>query len=662
MASLLAASAVGTLLFPVRSKAQSASGSSTSDTSHADSAAAAGQPADVHDVRHYGIVPNSADAAASNTNALRSMLDPNRAGPGGLVVFPNTTGHDVYHFNGVIPIRDGTHIDLQGCTVHYSGGVTRGDVNSGLFFALREFTCVNGTISVQCDTSAATGSGHAIQIGARGTDSSHFTVWDSQLPLPLGNVQLRNLRLILNNSGTNAAGSAAIGILGGVENLVAENIAIDGSGVLALGIQYEFGWATNEPDPTRRQTSHAHNMRFSNIVVDKLAASGIALTLTGAFACVVDGLQVSAGNTAFLGYPGESMFYRAKTGVAQAGVKHAIELRNIVARNLGSTVIVLTGAQKASVGYFRAATAHWEPVDEYRAETNLGDFSLDGFAISGCAGFGIFASAGRAMIRNGTISGCQRGIVATDECVELLIEGVDVLDCQQHGMQLDIGVAIWNPPRTKKIDIRACHIAGNSRSSAEHFPGIEIGANTDSALIENCRFGYEKGYDGVTETTQGDALYVSSAAASNIICRQNHVGGLGGQAASAYHSAATGAAPANGNTIEHATGLTSASGNWITDFESRSPQSVHDYATIITQNLRTVRLSASAPASGVILGPGYSPGQTVTLLHEGAGPNTITFAAADRSHVADGRTDVITGLTARTYVWDAGNGLWYPSR
>lgn len=229
-------------------------------------------------------------------------------------------------------------------------------------------------------------------------------------------------------------------------------------------------------------------------------------------------------------------------------------------------------------------------------------------------------------------------------------------------MQLDIGVAIWSPPRTKKIAIRACHIAGNSRSGPGRFPGIEIGANTDSALIENCRLGYEKDYDGLVETTQGDAVLVASPAAANVICRQNHVGGVSGQAASAYHSAATGTAPANGNTIEHATGVTSASGNWLTDFHSRSPQPVHDNATITTQNLRTVRINASSAATGVILGPGYSPGQTVTVVHEGAASNTITFAAADTSHVADGRADVIPGLTARSYVWDAGTNLWYPSK
>lgn len=512
------------------------------------------------DVREYGVVANSPGAATANTRALQALLDPNTSGPAGLVVFPNTAGHDVYHFNGVIPLRDGVSIELMGSTVRYSGKALPGDVNSGLFFALRDFSCQNGTIEVACDTSAATGSGHALQIGARGTDSSHFTVWDSQLRVPMGNIQLRNLRINIHNSGANQAGCAAIGVLGGVQNLIADNIMIDGGGTLILGVYYEFGWATNEPRADERQTSHAHNMHFSNIVVQNLdRANGLAMTLAGAYGCEVDGLHVTGGKTAFLAYPGESMFYRPWAGVDNSGVGHAILLRNVVAQSLSSTAVAFTGAQKASAGYLRSLFSKVHSAS-HAAETNLGDFSLDGFALAGCAGFGILTSAGRAIIRNGSISACQRGIVATDECVSLIIEGVDILRSQQQGVQLDFGVAMWDPPRSKKVRIEDCHIAGNGTSAAGRFAGIEIG-NCDSALIENCRLGYEMGFDGTSETTQGDAVRVSGAGSSNVICRADHVGGVAGSDAVAYRGGSGG--DANGNTIEQATGITSASGSWI---------------------------------------------------------------------------------------------------
>jgi hypothetical protein len=72
-----------------------------------------------------------------------------------------------------------------------------------------------------------------------------------------------------------------------------------------------------------------------------------------------------------------------------------------------------------------------------------------------------------------------------------------------------------------------------------------------------------------------------------------------------------------------------------------------------------VRVTAAAAITGVILSPGSTGGQRVTIIHEGAAANTITMAAAGTSNVADGTSDVITGPSARTYVWDSVTALWY---
>jgi hypothetical protein len=668
IANLLFASAAGALVSPLQAIAQSFI-AQPSDPQEGiagtarNSATGGSNISEQLDVIQHGVVPNNPAAATANTTSLRALLDPAKAGPGGTVIFQNTTGHDVFHFNGVVPIRDGIRIDLMGCTIDYTATATAKDINSGLLFALRDFACENGTITVACDTSAATGSGHAIQIGARGAASSYFTVWDSNLPTQMGNIQLRNLRIIVKNTGANIAGSTAIGILGGVQNLVAENIVIDGSGTLPSGIYYEFGWATNEPQPSLRQTSHAHNMRFTNIIVKNMSnANGVALGLVGAYSCMVDGLHVTSGKNAFLGYPGESMFYRPWVNADQAAPTCAITLRNIVAQSLTSTAIVFTGAQRSSSSYLSSLISGLGHPSAESAQTDLADFTVEGFSIANCTGWGIYTSAGRADIRNGRISGCQRGIVSTDECTKLAIEGVDIVGCQQHGMQLDIGVAIWSPPRAKKITIRSCYVAGNSTSSAGRFAGIEIGSNTDSAIIENCRIGYENDYAGVSESTQGDAIFVSSAKAANVVCRDNHVGGVAGTVATAYHSVASGATTANGNTIERASGVTTVAGNWVTDFQSSAPQIARSNSTITTQNLRVVRVTAAAAAAGVVLGAGYQHGQTVTIIHEGAATNTIMFAASGTSNVADGASDVISGLTSRSYVWDTATNLWYPAR
>lgn len=618
-------------------------------------------PSSIIDVREAGLVANDASAASSNTNLLRSLFDPRRSGPAGLVVFPNTTGKDIYHFNGVIPLRDGIHINLMGSTARYAGAATKGDINSGLFFALRDFACENGTIEVECDTTLATGSGHAIQIGARGTDSSHFTVWDSRLPAPMGNIELRNLRISVRNTGTNSGGSAGIGILGGVQNLLAQNVFIDGNHTLSLGIYYEFGWATDEPDPAQRQTSHAHNMLFSNIIITRLSPQGSAgLGLTGAYGCTVDGLCVSSAANALLCYPGEAMFYRPWTGVDRAGAKRAILVRNLVAYSLSSTAVVFTGAQTASHGYMSRAVGSLEREQQYRAQTDLGDFSLDGFAIADAAGWGIYTSAGRALIRNGTIERCQRGIVGTDECTKLIVEGVDILDCQQQGIQLDFGVAMWNPPRAKKVEIRDCYIAGNGTASPGRIAGLEVGGNIDSALIRNCRFGYERSYAGISETTQGHGILVS-AAASNVICSANHVGGTTGSGNYAYCSVASGGAPANGNTIEHASGITMSSGNWLTDFTTESDRPLARDDTVSIRGFKVIKVRPYGSVTGVILEPGYQSGQAVTIINGGKPGNSITFGPPATSHVADAPNGLVPGMTAARYVWDAGTKLWYRS-
>lgn len=72
-----------------------------------------------------------------------------------------------------------------------------------------------------------------------------------------------------------------------------------------------------------------------------------------------------------------------------------------------------------------------------------------------------------------------------------------------------------------------------------------------------------------------------------------------------------------------------------------------------------LRVTAAAAVTGIILSAGTRAGQVVTVVHEGAAGNTITFAASGTSNVADGASDVITGPSARSFVWDSVTSLWY---
>ena len=94
-------------------------------------------------------------------------------------------------------------------------------------------------------------------------------------------------------------------------------------------------------------------MRFSNINISNLGADSIALTLTGAYNCSIDGLYVSSSKTLFACSPGESGFYRPWKDVDQIGAKRNIALRNIVGIAITGTAIAIAGASSKSGGYLR---------------------------------------------------------------------------------------------------------------------------------------------------------------------------------------------------------------------------------------------------------------------------------------------------------------------
>lgn len=285
------------------------------------------------DVRRYGVIANNPHAATTNARALRALVAPTGTFTG-KIWFPNASESDVYYFNDVIPFHDDIHVDLQASTLEFAKAAVAADANSGFVFAVRNFSIENGSIVVKYNTgTVASSAGSAIHIGNRGRDSIHFSpTYDSLLKAPMGNLIIRNLRIT-----SSVANGNAIEMTGGLAGVIVESVWIDGQSSLSGGIYYEFGWAT--PGRTNlRQTSHAHNICFININVTNLKTSvGAAVTLAGAYNCLIDGLYVSGATAAFNGTSGESLFYRPWVGVDEVGAKHTIALRNIVAHGIVGT-------------------------------------------------------------------------------------------------------------------------------------------------------------------------------------------------------------------------------------------------------------------------------------------------------------------------------------
>lgn len=504
------------------------------------------------DVRRYGLIPNNVAAAAANTAALKALVSPSGTFAGSLR-FPNTTGKDIYYLNDIIPFHDGIHLDLEGCTLHFSKTGVRDDTNSGFIFALRDFSIANGAVVIDYQMGGGgTSAGSALTFGNRGDESRFFSpTYDSLLPSPMGNIVVRNLRI-----SSNTKGGSGIEMTGGLNGVVMENIWIDGSaGSLNNGIYYEFGWATNEPKRELRQTSHAYNMRFSNINISNLnTKDGEAFALAGAYNCWIDGLYVKSAKVLFACTPGESAFYRPWRGIDQIGAKRNIAVRNIVGVGITGTAIGVAGASSKAGGYL--SVTRNTAIDE----TDLTDFSVDGFAIDGAnsdGGYGIHSSSEKLDVRNGRITNFSRGIVTTHECTRMTIESVDIFGCKQCGMQIGQQSSIWNPPRQKMGYIRNCFIAGNSVASPGVFAAIEIDLCA-TFVIEGNRLGYETAHDGVPETTQGYAVRVGSQS-NNVVCRCNHVGGIREGGVAFVNQSAAGM---QGNTIENSSGIVSTAGFW----------------------------------------------------------------------------------------------------
>jgi hypothetical protein len=539
-------SAAITLIGTTTASLADTNGGGTSQTSQS-----AGKWTVPGDLLRFGLIPNNAAAAAANTAALKSLVDPAGTFRGNLW-FPNTTGEDTYYFNDIIPFHDGVRLDLQGCVLHFSKTGVRGDTNSGFIFAVRDFSITNGSIVVDYQMGGGgTNAGNALTFGNRGQDSLYFSpTFDSQLKLPMGGIEIRNLRITSNTKGGNG-----IFMIGGLNGVMMENVWIDGSGALDGGIYYEFGWATGEPRMELRQTSHAHNMRFSNINISNMNAQhGWAFTLNGAYNCWVDGLYVKQSKVLFACGPGESGFYRPWIGVDQVGAKRNIALRNVVGVGITGTAIDNGGASSKAGGYLHVTQ------NNASEQTDLIDFSIDGFAIDGGnldGGYGIHSSAEKVDLRNGRITNFSRGVVTTHECTRMTIDSVDIFGCRQSGMEIGQNASIWNPARAKMGTIRNCFIAGNSVAAPGTFAAIEL--DVCAAFVIECnRFGYESAHDGIAETTQGASVRIG-ARANNVVCRCNHTGGIR-DTGTAYVSRSPDAS--KGNSIDHASGTVSATGGW----------------------------------------------------------------------------------------------------
>lgn len=89
-------------------------------------------------------------------------------------------------------------------------------------------------------------------------------------------------------------------------------------------------------------------------------------------------------------------------------------------------------------------------------------------------------------------------------------------------------------------------------------------------------------------------------------------------------------------------------------------QTVTTSGTItITSNTVVQKLTTGGAVTAVVLTAGTTDGQTVVLVNTSA--NSITFAAAGTSNVADGTSGVIAANRSMVLWWESTTARWYRS-
>jgi hypothetical protein len=663
----------------------------------------------VNNFLRYGIVPNSVGAAATNTAILKTLWNPTTGIPGAYQL-PIVTGSDVWYFNASIAMHDGVYLDLNGQTMSWSYATVLADNACGCLNALRNVKIENGNITwVTTNSSGTTNYGNGLMFGGRGGTTFFGNIYDSLLSAPMGNILVKNVRL---NGTASSTESRAIFMLGGLVNVTFDTVTIQGNNALLDGHYYEFGYATNPTDFNSSQSSHAHNLRYIDMVIDSCVNSGISGN--GAYDVMHDGVVVTNCNNPIAWGIGEASFINPENPTDIAGAKSLIHVKNSVLSPLaaGTAGVGIVG----SVGSL-VATASYKPqwVASY-TYSNIGDIVYNGgnlyklltgapgasgssggptgTALSGITdgaltwgylnkqfstdlldcvvdnvkvvqtganiggGYGVNVNAATRMrITSLYTQGCQRGVSSSQDGTRITIEDSIIRDSTNCAIELaGVGqTGVYGSGRTSMVSIKNNWLVGNNTTGGAG--AIQL-TSCKGAVIEGNRFGYETAHDDVAETTQLAAVSIDTNS-FNVHVRNNYVAAVtSGQA----FVAASGGTTRN-NRLENNSGVQTASGAWITDWTtSGSATVIASNGAFTPTNLRYIRAAPAGAVTGVILNPGLAvagePAQEVVIINESTGADSITFAVSS-SNVANGSSCVIPGLTARRFVWDASTSLWY---
>lgn len=414
-----------------------------------------------------GIAGAVGDGIVDDTSAIFNLLVNSTAG--GKVLFGEGL---TYKLTGQLPVDYPLHIDLNGSTLEFVFDAT---LANGCGFAVQSdnVTIENGTIRVTGSTPGLASSAHVPIYGGREATGKG---WE--------NLVFRNLRL-------STQGNGGIVFMGENRNVTVENIEIEDSPGIRLGVAFEWG-GTPEVG-----TGHPHNITIRNIKAGSFTYPGepsvnytCVIWLSSVFNVTVENIVADKVPTVVNVFTGDKGNLYAPTAY-----------KDIIGTSINVNNVTCNSVNGYGVRVYGKGTDSPTPLKQSVKLTNLTLFadpaSLNthmGVLLEFCDG---------VILENFLLDGFYYGIVTGADVHNLTVESGDVTNCALNGARVgSTGFPTINPVFK---NVRFYSNNTQMTSSINTASAILL-TDTRDATIEACHFGKE----GVTET-QVYSVYVTPA-------------------------------------------------------------------------------------------------------------------------------------------------------
>lgn len=452
-------------------------------------------------VINYGVVADDATARTANTTILRQLISTVANGGSALLQFRGKVlfplGGTVY-LNGVLALRDGMELELNGCTLDFAKTESTAENAAGFIYMRRDCAVRNGYINVDYVSTVAD-RGNVIKINARYSDTdqapgNYFlnnfeedqaaggtgtgpngTGIMQYMP---GLIELSNLRIKTNNPQ-----AAIVQIFGGVKMLLIHEVQLDGQGVAPYGFDYEFGGATDEVLNQNEKSSHGRNFVFRNIEVknlDTTTPDGAAIGLRGAYNVLIENLFANSVHGVINIGPGEAENYNPGTEDT-TGVKFNNLIRNVVGQSVAGDAFVFDGNSQWT-GYLSPLAIQTQANVE-GLTTGLVKVAMENFRASGTDnGVGVSTSAGRTILKHGRITGFHNGVFDSGTR-DLHAEDLEILSSTSYGVRFIVGSIYPSGWRDRNV-----YWKGGKISDSTGY-GMAFETGQTNAIVEGVTFG-----------------------------------------------------------------------------------------------------------------------------------------------------------------------------